>query len=209
MDGSVLAFLKYMDGSVCTHLNGTYGSVWSHLRFCNQSATTRFPQSGYSGVCTIAIMQEKQQNFQFMKYWFIFLSRGWQAGLQLEAFSRAINHFISLPVKLLLGKHPLAAAAPWKTDVVAPLWALSMPEHQSSLPACPTPGCTAEQCTPSIYCSAAHCWIPVYSGVMPSRLATHRHVAWRKAKNTRINLMQFLIHISSCRLICLELLFMC
>ena len=62
---SVLAFLKCMDGSVLVSLKCMDGVVLAHLRFSIQSAPTWFPQSGNSGVPTIAIMQEKHQNVLF------------------------------------------------------------------------------------------------------------------------------------------------
>ena len=50
MDRSVLAFLKCLDRSVLVSLKLMYGSVLAHLRFSIPSASTRFPQSGNSGV---------------------------------------------------------------------------------------------------------------------------------------------------------------
>ena len=50
MDGSGLAFLKCMEGFVLVFLKCMDGSELAHLRFPMQSAPTRFPQPGNSGV---------------------------------------------------------------------------------------------------------------------------------------------------------------
>ena len=50
MDGSVLAFLKWMDGSVLVSLKCMDGSVLAYPRFSIQSAPSRFPKLGNSGV---------------------------------------------------------------------------------------------------------------------------------------------------------------
>jgi hypothetical protein len=68
-DGSVLAFLKSTDGSVLALLKSTHGSVLALLRLpsnfsCQNSTVGEF-------WCTMAIMQEKQQNFLFEIEWAI------------------------------------------------------------------------------------------------------------------------------------------
>jgi hypothetical protein len=62
-DGSILAFLKSTDGYVLALLKSTDGSVLALLRLpsvfsCQNSTVGEF-------WCTMAIMQEKQQNFLF------------------------------------------------------------------------------------------------------------------------------------------------
>ena len=66
MDGFVMAFLKCTDCSAWTHINFAYSSVLSHLRFPIQSAPTRFPQSGNSGVPQQ--LCKKSNTFFYLKY---------------------------------------------------------------------------------------------------------------------------------------------
>ena len=66
-DGSVLAFLKSTDGSVLALLKSTDGSVLALLRLPSIFSCKNYIVGEFW--CTMAIMQEKQQNFLFEIEW--------------------------------------------------------------------------------------------------------------------------------------------